>query len=117
MVCILLPPGTTPVTRKGLPKMPDYDYRCTQCDEVFEVTRPMGASRDERCPRCGAEARKVFSPVGVSFKGPGFHNTDYRPQPKDESAPSKDESAPAKTAECPAKSDSSPGCAGCAAAG
>jgi len=117
MVCILLSPGSTPVMQKGLPKMPDYDFRCTECDELFEVTRSMAASGEERCPRCGAEARKVFSPVGVSFKGPGFHNTDYRPQPKDESAPSKDETTPAKDAECPAKSDNSPGCADCAAAG
>ena len=83
--------------------MPKYDFRCTDCASVFEVTRPMGQTGDECCPSCGATATKVFSPFGVAFKGTGFHNTDYRPRPKDESA------------SCPS-SDGSPACAGCPAA-
>lgn len=61
--------------------MPAYDYRCTACDERFEVTRPMGATEDVCCPSCGADAKRVFSPVGVAFKGSGFHNTDYKTRP------------------------------------
>jgi predicted nucleic acid-binding Zn ribbon protein len=30
------------------------------------------------CPECGGRVRKVFRPVGIVFKGPGFHSTDYR---------------------------------------
>jgi predicted nucleic acid-binding Zn ribbon protein len=31
------------------------------------------------CPDCGSdEVRKVFSPVGISFKGSGFYKTDSR---------------------------------------
>ena len=78
--------------------MPAYDFRCTKCGKEFEVTRSMGSGGPVACPDCGAETKKVFSPVGVAFKGTGFHNTDYRPRPKDESA------APEAPA-CPAKSD------------
>ena len=85
--------------------MPTYDYRCTGCDELFEISRPMGASGDELCPTCGSPAKRVFTPVGVAFKGSGFHNTDYKSRPSETTAP-----APAP---CAAKSD---GCKGCPAA-
>lgn len=79
--------------------MPAYDYRCTACEDVFEVNRPMDAKGDEHCPTCGAIGARVFSPVGVAFKGTGFHNTDYRPRQKDpDAAPA----TPAPTASCPA---------------
>jgi putative FmdB family regulatory protein len=58
--------------------MPAYDFRCTECGETFEVNRPMSVRGDEVCPSCGAVATKVFSSVGVAFKGSGFHNTDYK---------------------------------------
>ena len=68
--------------------MPAYDFRCTSCDAVFEINRPMSTVGDACCPTCGGVAKKVFSPVGVSFKGTGFHNTDYKPREKSgESAP------------------------------
>jgi len=84
--------------------MPEYDFRCTECDEVFEVSRPMGSSAKECCPSCGAAAKRVFTPVGVAFKGSGFHNTDYRPKP------SGDESG---ASGCPAKESGSSTCASC----
>jgi len=83
--------------------MPAYDYRCSECATQFEVNRPMSATGEESCPKCGATATKVFSPVGVAFKGTGFHNTDYRPKPKEESGP------------CAAAGDA-PACASCPAA-
>ncbi|MBW6468459.1 MAG: FmdB family transcriptional regulator [Coriobacteriia bacterium] len=76
--------------------MPRYDYRCTSCACVFEVTRPAGISAGESCPECGSDARRVFTPVGVVFKGSGFHNTDYRPQRQE--TPAADAAAPAAPA-------------------
>lgn len=84
--------------------MPTYDYRCTACDERFEVTRPMTSTEAVTCPVCSCEAKRVFTPVGVAFKGTGFHNTDYRPRPAEQTG-----------ASCPSKSESSPKCAGCPA--
>lgn len=78
--------------------MPAYDYRCPSCDHVFEVVRPITAHDDVACPTCGALAKRLFSPVGVVFKGSGFHNTDYRPRPKnEESSPSGKDSCASST--------------------
>ena len=88
--------------------MPAYDFRCTSCSKVTEVRRPSTDDSLVPCPECGGETKQVFHPVGVHFKGSGFHNTDNRkPEPAGESAP-----APAP--ECPASGGA--GCAGCPAA-
>ncbi|HEY5541142.1 MAG TPA: FmdB family zinc ribbon protein [Coriobacteriia bacterium] len=90
--------------------MPAYDYRCTDCAETFEVTRPMSAKGDESCPSCGAVATKVYFPVGVAFKGSGFYNTDNRSHPKEDSGEKSD------TPACPAKTEGPSACSECAAA-
>lgn len=61
--------------------MPVYEYACTRCGHHFEQYRKINARGAPRCPRCGAPGRKVFLPVGVIFKGSGFHSTDYRTPP------------------------------------
>lgn len=58
--------------------MPRYDYRCIPCDSSFEITRSINDRASVACPTCGTEATRVFSPVGIVFKGSGFHSTDYR---------------------------------------
>ena len=94
--------------------MPAYDYRCPSCDHVFEVVRSFTDRGDEACPVCATTAKRLFAPVGVVFKGSGFHNTDYRPRPKsEESSPAGKDSSTTTTggacATCPAASTSSGG--------
>jgi len=84
--------------------MPAYDFRCTSCAHVCEVTRPGSDDSPVPCPMCGGVTKQVFHPVGVHFKGSGFHNTDNRKPAAPESAP----------ATCPASDGG--GCAGCPAA-
>ncbi len=60
--------------------MPIYEYRCTRCGHQFEVTQGVGKTVD-RCEACGGPVRKVFSSVGIIFKGSGFHVNDYRKTP------------------------------------
>lgn len=57
--------------------MPVYEYRCTQCQHLFERYLAVGEAAPE-CPQCGQPSRKVFASVGLIFKGSGFHSTDYR---------------------------------------
>jgi putative FmdB family regulatory protein len=88
--------------------MPAYDYRCISCDTVFEIRRSIGDSGDVACPACGAASKRLFTPVGVVFKGSGFHNTDYRVSPTKEEPPSaekgscSDAGAGEACASCPA---------------
>lgn len=55
-----------------------YDYRCTSCGNVFEVSHGMTEHPDVTCPTCGNPANKVFSANGIKFEGSGFYNTDQR---------------------------------------
>lgn len=59
--------------------MPTYAYACTQCSHRFDIYQSFSDDSLTTCPECGKEAlRKVFSPVGVVFKGSGFYRTDSR---------------------------------------
>jgi len=50
--------------------MPTYEYRCTNCGEHLEVVQSFTDEPLGECPNCGKKAlRKVFSPVGIVFKG------------------------------------------------
>lgn len=87
--------------------MPAYDYRCPDCSHRFEVNRPMGSSEPVQCPLCDSPCKRVFSPVGVAFKGTGFHNTDYRPRPSEDGAGCAAKSGSSACATCPAATGSS----------
>jgi putative FmdB family regulatory protein len=58
--------------------MPTYQYACTSCGEDLEVVQKFSDGPLTECPVCGGRLRKVFSPVGVVFKGSGFYKTDSR---------------------------------------
>ena len=58
--------------------MARYDYKCPNCNKVFEVEHPMSERPRVTCPDCGTEAQRVFSATGIHFEGHGFYNTDAR---------------------------------------
>ena len=58
--------------------MPTYEYACTECGEQLEVVQSFTDDALTVCPACQGKLRKVFSPVGVVFKGSGFYKTDSR---------------------------------------
>src|SRR2546421_4812701 len=58
--------------------MPTYQYACTECGEQLEVVQKFSDEPLTECPSCAGRLRKVFSPVGVVFKGSGFYKTDSR---------------------------------------
>jgi len=58
--------------------VPTYQYVCTECGGQLEAVQkftddPLTVHED-----CGGRLRKVFSPVGIVFKGSGFYKTDSR---------------------------------------
>ena len=84
--------------------MPTYQYVCTECGGQLEAVQkftddPLTVHED-----CGGRLRKVFSPVGIVFKGSGFYRTDSRGSGSPNSTSS---SAAAKSSDSPASSTSS----------
>jgi putative FmdB family regulatory protein len=58
--------------------MPTYEYECQACHQRVEAVQRFTDPALTRCEHCGGELRKVFSAVGVVFKGSGFYKTDSR---------------------------------------
>ena len=58
--------------------MPTYQYACTDCGDKSEVVQRFTDDPLTVCVVCGGKLRKVFSPVGIVFKGSGFYRTDSR---------------------------------------
>jgi len=56
--------------------MPTYQYACTACDHEFEAFQSFTEDSLTQCPECKGEIKKVYSAVGVVFKGSGFYKTD-----------------------------------------
>lgn len=75
--------------------MPIYEYACTSCGERTEAKQGFDDPPLEDCPHCGGKLRKLFSPVGIVFKGSGFYSTDAKTGSK--SSGSSDKSDSAKT--------------------
>jgi len=58
--------------------VPTYQYTCTDCREPVEAVQKFTDDPLTVCAACGGKLRKVFSPVGIVFKGSGFYRTDSR---------------------------------------
>lgn len=59
--------------------MPIYTYQCENCGVRFERQQKFTDPPLTRCPECSKKAlRKVYTPVGIVFKGSGFYATDNR---------------------------------------
>jgi putative FmdB family regulatory protein len=58
--------------------MPTYEYECQSCHQRVEAVQRFTDPALTVCEHCGGELRKVFSAVGVVFKGSGFYKTDSR---------------------------------------
>lgn len=58
--------------------MPTYSYRCTECDNAFDIHQAFTDDTLTVCEVCGARLRKLFNTIGVTFNGSGFYRTDSR---------------------------------------
>jgi putative FmdB family regulatory protein len=101
--------------------MPIYTYRCENCGFRFDQSQKFSDAPLTKCPECGKKTlHKVYTPVGIVFKGSGFYATDHRSPSgsarssgghsedqaaeKKESTPATGETTPKKSEPTPAKS-------------
>lgn len=58
--------------------MPTYEYECQKCHQRIEVVQKFADAPLTTCEHCGGDLKKVFSAVGIVFKGSGFYKNDSR---------------------------------------
>ncbi|MFF9285751.1 FmdB family zinc ribbon protein [Streptomyces griseosporeus] len=85
--------------------MPTYQYQCTECGEGLEAVQKFTDDALTECPSCGGRLKKVFSAVGIVFKGSGFYRNDSRGASSSSSPASKSTSS--SSASSSSSSDSS----------
>ncbi|HEY1004169.1 MAG TPA: FmdB family zinc ribbon protein [Streptosporangiaceae bacterium] len=91
--------------------MPTYQYTCTECGEPLETVQKFSDEPLTVCPACGGRLRKVFSPVGIVFKGSGFYRTDSRKSATAAPATKDKDKSPAESSSSASDSGSSNGTA------
>ncbi|MFI9831663.1 FmdB family zinc ribbon protein [Streptomyces sp. NPDC051913] len=87
--------------------MPTYQYQCTECGEGLEAVQKFTDDALTECPNCGGRLKKVFSAVGIVFKGSGFYRNDSRGSSSSSSPASSSKSTPATTTSSSSTSTSS----------
>ncbi len=92
--------------------MPVYEYACTACGERTEAKQSFDDPPLDTCGYCGGSLRKLYSPVGIVFKGSGFYSTDAKKSPatsdsKKKAGPDKKPAASDTTTSSSTTSDSS----------
>lgn len=85
--------------------MPTYVYRCKKCGTEIEVVQSMSDPPLKRCRTCRGALKRVFQPVGIVLKGPGFHKTDYAPKRTDSGSSSRSGDSSPSGGEGGSKSD------------
>lgn len=58
--------------------MPTYQYACTACGHQLEAVQSFAEDPLTECPACAGRLRKLYSSVGIVFKGSGFYRNDSR---------------------------------------
>ncbi len=97
--------------------MPTYQYRCKSCTREFEVRQSFAEDPIVACldDACDGSVNKVFSGVGISFKGDGFYKNDHgsnRSTRTTDSSPSTDASSTPASTGTSSSSSSSEGSSG-----
>jgi len=89
--------------------MPLYTYRCENCGVQFDRQQSFSDPPLTRCPECNKKTlRKVYTPVGIVFKGSGFYSTDHRsPSGTSRSSSSNEKSSHEKSSEAKKEGESS----------
>jgi putative FmdB family regulatory protein len=87
--------------------VPTYQYQCTECGEGLEAVQKFTDDALTECPNCGGRLKKVFSAVGIVFKGSGFYRNDSRGSSSSSSPASKPSTSTAASSDSKSTSGSS----------
>ncbi|MGW1027314.1 FmdB family zinc ribbon protein [Streptomyces sp. NPDC002577] len=87
--------------------MPTYQYQCTECGEGLEAVQKFTDDALTVCPNCDGRLKKVFSAVGIVFKGSGFYRNDSRGSSSSSSPASSTKSSDSKTSSSDSTSSTS----------
>ncbi|MFD8911321.1 FmdB family zinc ribbon protein [Streptomyces sp. NPDC059575] len=87
--------------------MPTYQYQCKDCGEGLEAVQKFTDDALTECPSCGGPLKKVFSAVGIVFKGSGFYRNDSRGATSSSSPATKTPSSSSSSSDSKASSSSS----------
>ncbi|MFI6421420.1 FmdB family zinc ribbon protein [Streptomyces sp. NPDC050842] len=87
--------------------MPTYQYQCTECGEGLEAVQKFTDDALTECPSCAGRLKKVFSAVGIVFKGSGFYRNDSRGS-SSSSSPASKSTTPSPSSSSSSTSDSKP---------
>ncbi|MGW2492677.1 FmdB family zinc ribbon protein [Streptomyces sp. NPDC001606] len=87
--------------------MPTYQYQCTECGEGLEAVQKFTDDALTDCPSCNGRLKKVFSAVGIVFKGSGFYRNDSRGSTSSSSPASKSSSSSSSDTKSSSTSSSS----------
>jgi putative FmdB family regulatory protein len=90
--------------------VPTYQYQCTECGEGLEAVQKFTDDALTECPNCQGRLKKVFSAVGIVFKGSGFYRNDSRGS-SSSSTPAASKSSDSSTSSSSSSSSSSSGSA------
>ncbi|MEL4317626.1 FmdB family zinc ribbon protein [Leifsonia sp. YIM 134122] len=97
--------------------MPTYSYRCTECDNAFDIQQSFTDDSLSICEVCGGRLRKVFNTIGVTFNGSGFYRNDSRAGAAGGAGGSKPSGAGSVTGSSTSSSGSSSGSSGSSSSG
>jgi putative FmdB family regulatory protein len=86
--------------------VPTYQYACTACGHQLEAVQSFAEDPLTECPACAGRLRKLYSSVGIVFKGSGFYRTDSRAKTGEAKDAAKSESKSESTKSEPSKSES-----------
>ncbi|MEW2247054.1 MULTISPECIES: FmdB family zinc ribbon protein [unclassified Streptomyces] len=89
--------------------MPTYQYQCTECGEGLEAVQKFTDDALTECPNCKGRLKKVFSAVGIVFKGSGFYRNDSRGSSSSSSPASSSKSSSSTSTSSSSSSSSSDG--------
>ena len=93
--------------------MPIYQYKCSDCPEILEIQQSFDEDSLTSADGCQVNddgkhsLKKVFSSVGISFKGSGFYANDSRGANSTSTPPSTSSEAKSSTTESTSTTTSS----------